>query len=39
MKWLFENECVFDKYTFSGATSNGNQENIDWLIANGCPQN
>jgi len=38
MKWLLEKGCVFDEDTFNCATEHGDLENIDWLIANGCPQ-
>ncbi len=36
MKWLKENGCPWNKWTFISAVENGNQENIKWLKENGC---
>ena len=37
MKWLKENGCPWDIFTFVNATLNGNLENMKWLKENGCP--
>ncbi len=39
MKWLKENGCPWDYYTFHEAARNGNLENMKWLKENGCPWN
>ncbi len=39
MKWLKENECPWDEWTFSYASKHGNLENMKWLRENGCPWN
>ena len=38
MKWLKDNGCPFNAFTFHLATLHGNQENIEWLVSVGCPQ-
>lgn len=37
MKWLLENNCPWNEYTFRFAVKHGNLENIKWLYDNGCP--
>ncbi len=37
MKWLKENECPWDEWTFGYAALNGNLENMKWLKENECP--
>ena len=44
MKWLKENNCPWDAYTFEYAGENGNLstgplcwENMKWLLENNCP--
>jgi hypothetical protein len=39
MKWLKDNGCSFDEYTFDYAVKNGNLENLIWLKNNDCPNN
>jgi hypothetical protein len=31
MKWLKENNCPWDKWTFKYAAENGNLKNMKWL--------
>ena len=38
MKWLKEQGCPWDSYTFKYAARNGNLENMKWLKEQGCPQ-
>jgi len=41
MKWLLENDYIFDEYefrkAFSNAAEHGNLANMNWLLENGCP--
>ena len=37
MKWLHENGCPLDYYTFGAAAENGDLEILDWLLLNNCP--
>ena len=37
MKWLKENGCPWNLWTFEYAALNGNLENMKWLKENGCP--
>ena len=39
MKWLYDNKCPWNCYTFPNAAQNGNLENMNWLRENGCPTN
>jgi hypothetical protein len=37
MKWLKENNCPWDEFTFSAASENGNLTNMKWLKKNNYP--
>ena len=37
LKWMKENGCPLNEWTFKYAAQNGNLENMKWLKENGCP--
>jgi hypothetical protein len=39
MKWLKEQGCPWNDYTFEYAATNGNLENMKWLKEQGCSLN
>src|SRR5277367_15771 len=39
MKWLKDNNCPWNRYTFAKAAGHGNLDNMKWLRVNYCPWN